>query len=672
MTESGPNAESGPIARVLLETSVPRLDHLFDYRIPPGLSEIAQPGVRVRVPLRAAGRITSGFLIERGDAGEYGGEVSDLDEVLSPARVLQPEVWALARKVADRGAGSAHDVIRLAVPPRQVRVEKSWLAAQASVASGEAAKPDSPPIRGYPPSRLESAIRAGERLAVDAIPRLAPLPSGDWVGEWAITLAAAAARTVAGGYSAILVVPDYRDQEQLAAALATLLPAELISRVDARQSNPERYLAFLQCLGDRPQVILGNRSAVYMPAATLGLIALWDDGDSLHSEPLAPYAHARDVALLRQAEQRCALLFLGHTRSVPVQRLVELGWLGEVAAAPAVTPRVIVTARQDAGGSAALPARIPSAAWRDARTAVQSGPVLVQVARPGYAPVLACQKCHKAARCARCAGPLGIGGAAQLPSCGWCGSIATDWSCPHCSSTKLRLVTVGAGRTAEELGRAFPGVKVIVADGQRPLLRVGAEPALVVATRGAEPIPPGGYRAVLLLDGERMLARESLTVAEDCLRWWSNASALAGAGAPTVLVGVGGAVATALSTWRQAGYASVELADRRILGFPPAVRTASISGHPAAVEQAIAALKPGSFIDVLGPVAVADPASNDVSAQTLRAIVRFDYANGAAVATALRAAIVRNAAGRRATPTGAGKFRRPPKLKVRFDDPEIS
>src|SRR6185436_6072340 len=86
----------------------------------------------------------------------------------------------------------------------------------------------------------------------------------------------------------------------------------------------------------------------------------------------------------------------------------------------------------------------------------------------------------------------------------------------------------------------------------------GPEPALVVATRGAEPIAAGGYRAVLLLDGERMLLRESLRVAEDCLRWWSNAAALAAPGATVHPARVGGdrargAPRTAVPTRGQGG-----------------------------------------------------------------------------------------------------------------------
>jgi primosomal protein N' (replication factor Y) len=210
------------------------------------------------------------------------------------------------------------------------------------------------------------------------------------------------------------------------------------------------------------------------------------------------------------------------------------------------------------------------------------------------------------------------------------------------------------------LGRAFPGVRVILADGERQILSVGAEPALVIATRGAEPIAARGYRAILLLDGERMLARESLRVAEDCLRWWSNAVALAAPGAPTVLVGVGGAIATAMATWRHADFARAELADRKRLRFPPAVRVATITGPLDAVSSAVDSLDLEP-LDVLGPV--------DLPEGTVRTIVRFDYASGSDVAENLRAELVRAASKRRA-PAVAGNRGHRRNLKLRFDDVE--
>ncbi|HEX4442457.1 MAG TPA: primosomal protein N' [Galbitalea sp.] len=648
------------IARVWIDSPLPQLDRLFDYRIPPELLDDVSIGVRLRVPWRSAGRFVDAYVVELADTIEFTGTLSPVEAVVSPVPVLAPEVAALARRVSERAAGSAIDVVRVAVPTRQARVEKAWLAAS----------PDAPlppvtalPIDGYAGDAIATAIASGGRIAIDAVPTGGALPNGGWVGRWAITLAQAASESLSMGKSAILAVPDFRDQQQLTLALAALLPPGQVVRLDARQSNPERYRAFLRCLGTDPVVIIGNRSVVYAPAQRLGLIAIWDDGDPLYAEPLAPYVNTRDAALVRQELQECALLFLGHSRSTEVERLVELGWLFAAAPTPRVLPKVIPTVQQSSSERLAAQARIPSTAWTAARTALESGPVLVQVARPGYAPRLACVSCGQSARCLRCEGPLAQRSARSIPACAWCGAIAANWHCENCEGTTMRLVGAGgASRTAEELGRAFPGIRIIVADGDHTVLSVGSEPALVIATRGAEPVAPGGYRAVLLLDGEQMAARESLRVGEDCLRWWSNAIALAARGAPSYLVGVGGALASALATWRQPDYARAELADRRRLRFPPAVRVATITGTLDAVAKAIANVPvPGE--DVLGPV--------ETGPGTVRTILRFDYAAGTEIATDLRSELIRSATSRRRALGGKSNGGPAPAgLRVRFDDVE--
>ena len=661
------------IARVLIDTPLPQLDRLFDYAIPASLAEQVVPGVRVTAPLRAEGRLADGLVVEIADTSDFDGALTPLESVVSPARVLAPEVWSLARRVSDRQAGSANDVLRLAIPPRSVAVERKWLAQGSPRDVPQLAHP----VVGYEGGLIESAVDGGGRLALRSLPGVVELPDGGWVGRWAVTLAQAAVRAVISGRSAIIAVPDYRDQEQLEAVLRTIAPVGSIASLDARRTNAQRYAAFLSCLPQpadgesTPRIIVGNRSVLYAPAARLGLIALYDDGDPLFAEPLAPYAHARDVALVRQQHQDCAVIFAGHTRSVEVQRLVELGYLNDVAPVPFTTPKIVPTAaqqRQQAGDGG----RVPSAAFRTATEALLAGPVLVQVARPGYVSLLACRRCGQAARCTNCAGPLQLASSHAVPSCAWCGRLAGDWACGECNNTTYRMVTRGSGRTAEELGRAFPGTRVVVSDGERPLTHVDGDPrTLVVATRGAEPIAAGGYAAIILLDGERMLQRESLHVGDDCLRWWSNAAALAADGAPTVLVGVGGSLAQALTLWQQHSYAAAQLHDRRALGFPPALRVASVTGKPAAVQTALDALENVPIRDVLGPARVPADGPRTLDDGLVRAIVRFDYAHGDTVATALRAVIVRQATGARRPPAGRRRGRPAPTLRVKLDDPEI-
>ena len=646
------------VARVLIDSPLPQLDRLFDYVVPDALVERARPGVRVKAPLRTVGRTVEGYLVELGEEDDADRPLSELDDVVSPVEVLPERLYALARRAADRAAGSASDIRRLVVPKRMVRAEKAWAIAPAPetpAIDADARAWADEALSTYPD--LAAAVAAGERLALDAPPR--PGAEGP---AWAELLAAIAVRSLADGRSAVVVVPDHRDEAHVLAALSGRAPDDAVVRDDARRSGPERYASYLRVLAPVPCIVVGNRSTVYTPAHDVGVVLVWDDGDPLLAEPLTPGVHARDAALVRQELEHSALVLAGLTRSTDVERLVALGWVRDVPARRRESPKVVLSATRE-GESRGT--RVPSAAFAAAREALTAGPVLVQVSRPGYAPVLVCADCRTPARCPHCAGPLRARRPGATPDCTWCGRSAPAWSCASCSSPRLRMASSGSERTADELGRAFPNTRVIVSDGEHQITHVDARPALVIATRGAEPFVAGGYRAVILLDGDRMLMTEQLRIAEACLRWWSDAAALAAPGAPVHLVGVSGPAARALATWTQPGYARMELAERVPLQMPPAVRVAAVEGTSPAVTAAIERLRadvPGlAETAVLGPV----PREDGI----VRALVRFEYALGRGVAESLRASVVSEAIrGRRRRGAPAGPRNT---LRVRLDVPDL-
>jgi primosomal protein N' (replication factor Y) len=203
---------------------------------------------------------------------------------------------------------------------------------------------------------------------------------------------------------------------------------------------------------------------------------------------------------------------------------------------------------------------------------------------------------------------------------------------------------VGAARTAEEIGRAFPGVPVrwSSADGH-VLATVDDQPALIVATPGAEPVAAGGYAAALLLDGDALLARADLRAAEEAMRRWANAAALVRPSGPVVLMAESAAPAVqALIRWDPHGFAARELMDRQELGFPPAVRLAVLTGPGTAVAELLTEARLPADAAVLGPIATGT--ENDA-----RAVIRVSRAQGGDLAAALRAGAgvrsVRKAAG---------------------------
>ena len=177
------------------------------------------------------------------------------------------------------------------------------------------------------------------------------------------------------------------------------------------------------------------------------------------------------------------------------------------------------------------------------------------------------------------------------------------------------------------------------------LAEVSVEPALVIATPGAEPVAAGGYAAALLLDGWALLGRPSLRAAEETLRRWLNAAALVRPGAPVVVLADAALPAVqALIRWDPVTFSEREVAERAQLGFPPAVRMAAVTGPAPAVADFVGSAGLPERAEVLGPVLVETPAgrngpeSGPDSEPQERALIRVPRSGGLELARALHAA----------------------------------
>ncbi len=625
-------AEVDPVARVLVDVALAHLDRPFDYAVPAPMAEQAVPGVRVKV--RFAGQDVDGFVLERASTTEHTGRLQPLRRVVSAEPVLTPDVAALTQAVAARYAGTRSDVLRLAVPPRHAAVEKEV------TEQVPEAEPVLRPglVEHYPTGPgVVRALAAGE--APRAVWTVVP---GD---DWAEVLAEAAVATTLAGRGALLCVPDHRDLDRLDAALTRRLGEGRHVVLSAEAGPARRYRAFLSVSRGAVRVVIGTRAAAFAPVRDLGLVAIWDDGDDLHDEPRAPYPHAREVLLLRAQETGCAALLAAHARSVEAEYLLRTGWATEVAA-----PREVVRARISVGvtgdspvdlhrDAAARSARLPSEALQLLREAVRRGPVLVQSPRVGYAARLACDRCRTPALCPGCHGPLRLRGPSRPPECAWCATPAPGWRCPECGGRGLRAPVLGDARTAEEIGRALPGVTVRQSSsGQRVLAEVEDSPAVVVATPGAEPVARGGYAAVLLLDTWLLLGRADLRATEESFRRWANAAALV---RPTTELGQVLAVGEpahpglqALMRWDPGGLARREIDERASAHLPPASRVATVTGEPDDLEAALARLRLPAGAEVLGPVPVEARDARDE--EQVRYVVRVPRVSGPGLSAALQ------------------------------------
>lgn len=617
-------------ARVVIDSPLPQLDRLFDYQIPEQLAEQIQVGVRVIVPFGRAATKHNGFVIELTETASFDGQVAFISEVISPLPVLRPEIYQLARAVADRQASSVSDVLRLAIPARSVAVEKRAIESAADI------------------KLLERPERATRQTALQQPAQIGDKPI------WVINFLERISDQLNAGRSAVVIVPDFRDQAVLLDALKGSAMADRTIDYSSDQTPSKRYAAFLSCMRTSAAVVVGSRSAIFAPVNNLAELLIWDENDPSLVEPASPYFHTRDVALIRQQQSGCNIFFAAHSRSTEMQRLVEIGYLEDVTSNFPV-PKLAVSPTEP---------RVDSMAWQVVRQALEVGPVLVQVANKGQSVSAYCAECAERAKCNSCAGPIWLG-SDKHPRCRWCNATNLNFVCQVCGSRQLKQGRAGSTRTAAEFGKAFAQAVIVEANAEHRLQWVKRGKTIVVATPGAEPRVAGGYEAVVILDAKESLAKDSLRATEDAIRGWSNAVAMLAPGGQAVITGLSQHLGQQLALWSQVELAKHELQTRRELRFVPAVRMASVEAERSLLDQVIDSLSSFPEAEILGPIS----SNHQSSFQGQRILIRYDYSVGAKLADFLKALSLQLSAGQSRINAKSGRAMRP--IRIKMDDSQV-
>lgn len=634
------------IARVAIISSLPQLDRLFDYQIPEQLRGRVVPGIRVKVPFGRGKKLQDGFVVELSDTSEFAGELGTLEELVSSAQVLKPEIYKLTRAVADRQAATLTEVLRHAIPDRSVNVEKAWIEQQSNSGS-VSITPDGASSARRAPLAANSGIGVRTTQLIEPV----VLESGP---EWVAEILQLTAIQSLQNKSTLIIVPDARDQALVLAAFANSdLGANMVD-YSSKQAKSKRYRAFLDCISQEFAVVIGSRSTIYAPVNNLGQIIIWDDGDQSHKEQSAPYSHTRDISLIRQQQENCDLHFLGHVRSTEVERLRQLGYLTE-RHSDFPPPNISFSESES---------RVDSAAWIAIREGLAKGPVLIQVFSRGTSASVFCKNCYSRAKCRICNGPLWIDAGNQI-LCRWCAANNLNFTCNECKGSKISSGRAGSARTLSDFGKAFPGHVIVEATGDNPKYSIKRTQCLVVSTPGAEPFVEGGYEAVVILDAPMALAMDSLRATEEAIRGWSNAISLLGKSGRAVIVGLSGLLADKLALWAQADISASELRNRFELRFPPAVRLASLGAEKNLMAELLPALQNQPGVEVLGPVKVL---SKGLEIER-KLLLKYEYSTGAELAKSLQAEVAKLSAGNSRSNLRTGKSMRP--IRIKMDDFDV-
>lgn len=479
------------IAKVIIDTPLPHLNHEFDYEIPESLDAIANPGVRVRVKFR--NRRVDGFIVDRVQSSNLTKKLLKIEAVVSAEPVLTPQTLQLAKLVAHRTVGNLSDVLSAAIPPRHARAEKN----STDQPSKFFAESDFKPFTNY--DNLDVFLNATSKPGL-AVIDLAITDQTDLFIQDLFKQ---------GLSHTIVVVPDQFDAKAIIDSLNKFLDPKRVALLTSSQSNESRYREYLKVLRNQSDIVIGTRGAVFAPVKDLKFVLVVDDGDDLLASPQAPYWNVRDVALWRTEIESTRTLVISRAQSIESAAAISTGQAISINnSASNLRAKQILCTHDDwqhGDDPISKSARLPSLVFQAIRDGLQTGAVLISVPRRGYFPFMSCISCKNLFKCGNCDYPLSLIQNDKVLPCRRCGLISTESKCLTCGGNKFRALVTGVERTAEEIGKAFPNAVIKVSTSESRGAIENQRNVIYLATPGVE--PKIIFSGVILLDTDLSLNR---------------------------------------------------------------------------------------------------------------------------------------------------------------------
>jgi primosomal protein N' (replication factor Y) len=559
-----PPAIAKPFVRAWVNTGVFHLDQSFDYSVPESISDLVQVGVRVQVPFN--GREVEALVLERLDESETAGVIKPISKLLSPHPVATPKSIQLIDAVSKHWATHPFDILRSAIPSRIATIDK----------------------------RISKQI---VRIARDKNSRgIFSFIAFEPYANPADQVILQAARALRDG-SVLVIAPDERDIDEICRSADIKKLTYL--RLDSSISRAERYENYLRAMNAENTLIVGARSAVFLPISDLSTVIVYKESSHEHYEIRSPGWNVRDVLTLRSNIEKFDLIFTGYVPSLELSALIDAKRLTYITH----SHRLAVKAFSSDDG-ALLPGRI----FTDIRSALARGPVLFMIARKGYGNALLCAHCKNLAMCS-CGGRLVIGSKNSAPSCIICQSRFPEWSCSWCQRNKQYVAGRGIERAAEEISRAFAGTPIILSYGDVIKAAIESRSAIVISTPGAAPKVNGGYAAVVVLEGLKFFAHSDLRAQERARElFFETAAMINPKGAVLLCIDEVHPIVASVARWNPGAMIRRELGERLEIPLPPFVSSFAISGSAkdftsiaAGFRKAIIDERIPSSIKVFGP-----------------------------------------------------------------------
>ncbi len=434
---------------------------------------------------------------------------------------------------------------------------------------------------------------------------------------------------ISRGHQALVLIPEIGLTPQMVARFEQRLGVPM-SVLHSGLTDRERLDAWLAARDGAVSVVIGTRSAVFVPLPRPGLFVVDEEHDLSYKQQEGFRYSARDLAVIRARRADVPVILGSATPSLESLHNVSLGRYQHLrltrraggAQAPSVSI-VDVRAKSFVDGlSGSLLGEIDAALSREEQ-------IVVFLNRRGFAPVLICHACGWVADCARCDAHMVYHQSRQRLCCHHCGAEVPRASrCPECAASSPAPLGVGTQRVAEALERHFPRARIVRVDRDSTRRKGVLEQVLedVQAGRvdilvGTQMLAKGHHfprvTLVSIIDADGGLFGADFRASERLAQLIVQVAGRAGRGerAGRVMIQTHHPDHPLLRTLLADGYhefARAALAEREAAGLPPSASLALVRAQGAApgpgMEFLTQAREAATALDeprvsVLGPVA---------------------------------------------------------------------
>ena len=228
----------------------------------------------------------------------------------------------------------------------------------------------------------------------------------------------------------------------------------------------EKYDEYRRIARGEAMIVVGARSAVFAPLENIGLIILDEEHVESYKQDVAPFYHAREVAILRARHFGAKVVLGSATPSLETKARAEKGLYGlakltrRVNANPLPETRIIdmrIKRSIDRAHSGVFTFELEKAIEERLQKHEQ---VILLVNRRGYASVV-CAECGYIHVCPSCHGNLTYHREDEMLKCHHCGYVDHyPESCPVCGSTKQQRIGLGTERVVKILEELYPEARI--------------------------------------------------------------------------------------------------------------------------------------------------------------------------------------------------------------------